>query len=157
MILSKIGHGLYKIKTGRTIIIKDNNPSRLKILPKCGGLNIFIFQKITANLACEIERTASNERSAVLLYIIYRHAASFCRVGHRRTVGAIFIGKLAQASGFMLRGLSGAVRYIFSNSGAVRRRYVSQSLSPMSAHTATRLPLVKRSKKALSAEAQPSL
>ena len=71
----------------------------MKILPKCGRLNIFIFQKITANLAREIERTASNERSAVLLYIIYCHAAGFCRVGHRRTVGAIFIGKLAQGFG----------------------------------------------------------
>lgn len=144
-------------KTGRTIIIKDNNPSRLKILPKCGGLNIFIFQKITANLAREIERTASNERSAVLLYVIYCHAAGFCRVGHRRAVGAIFIGKLAQGFGIHAARIVRSCQIHFSNSGAVRRRYVSQSLSPMSAHTATRLPLVKRSRNALSAEAQPSL
>lgn len=130
---------------------------RLKILPKCGGLNIFIFQKITANLACEIERTASNERSAVLLYVIYRHAAGFCRVGHRRAVGAIFIGKLAQGFGIHAARIVRGCQIHFSNSGAVRRRYVSQSLSPMSAHTATRLPLVKRSRNALSAEAQPSL
>lgn len=144
-------------KTGRTIIIKDNNPSRLKILPKRGGLNIFIFQKITANLAREIERTASNERSAVLLYVIYCHAASFCRVGHRRTIGAIFIGELAQGFGIhAARIVRGCQIHFFKQ----RRGQAQIGIAVLIAHERAHgdAPAACEAlQKALSAEAQPSL